>query len=61
MLGKIIYYHNHNHKYIFIFQQAFATIAVIEALIHRVRGLKWFLSEQMLIDCDTLNGGCNGK
>ena len=39
---------------------AFATIANLEALYCMKKGVMIDLSEQMLIDCDTEDSGCNG-
>jgi hypothetical protein len=40
--------------------QAFSTVAVVEALYSRVKGISACGSEQMLVDCDKQNLGCNG-
>ena len=39
---------------------AFSTLANLEGLYYKLRGKVVDLSEQMLVDCDTFDSGCNG-
>ena len=39
---------------------AFATIANLEGLYYAKKGVMKIFSEQMLVDCDTSDSGCNG-
>lgn len=41
--------------------QAFAVASHLEALIFKTSGLPCNVSEQMQLDCNKLNGGCEGK
>lgn len=42
------------------FSKAFSTVAAFEAAFYRVRGYRAYMSEQMLIDCDYGQEGCDG-
>jgi C1A family cysteine protease len=39
---------------------AFSTIANLEGLYYKEKGVMVTMSEQMLVDCDTIDSGCNG-
>ena len=39
---------------------AFATVANLEGLFFKNKGYMEIMSEQMLVDCDTIDGACNG-
>ena len=40
--------------------QAFSAVANLEGLYYAGKGVMKTLSEQMLVDCDTMDSGCNG-
>ena len=39
---------------------AFGTVANLEGLYYKAKGVMVQMSEQMLVDCDTYDNGCNG-
>ena len=39
---------------------AFTTVANLEGLYYKAKGVMVQMSEQMLVDCDTYDSGCNG-